>query len=359
MELLRSRRSSGKTGWLSSCGPGNSRKQPPHRVNSAAASGGLGPDAGTLHQGLCRCCPRPPLEVGLWPLLRHRIFRRPGNLAPASQPPSGRGYPLPLPMGRPETLVSVPLEADGRPRLSCVSGRGPCAVLPAQRHTGALHPRLHPWCQACSAQTRTCGLKWTLVPAPPLLTEDPEAGLPTLAPDRICVCPDPSHRHAGADISIHSALGETWGAGGDRMYQGPCDACTGRGPGLEQLRPTVQAGPGQQRTALGAPCAPHLQTSHRGVGLAETVGAGRETDACERAAWGFGPVASPGMCGPRGPPRASSFLWAIAGSVPYGTRSVSRGWRSGASTRVRCPVQKCLRQSHCQREGKECRWADG
>ena len=64
------------------------------------------------------------------------------------------------------------------------------------------------------------------------------------------------------------------------MYQKPRDACTGRGPGLEQLRPTVQAGLAQQRTALGAPRAPHLQTSHCGVGLAEMVGDGCVRSSC-------------------------------------------------------------------------------
>ena len=64
------------------------------------------------------------------------------------------------------------------------------------------------------------------------------------------------------------------------MYQEPRDACTGRGPGLEQLRPTVQAGLAQQRTALGAPRAPHLQTSHCGVGLAEVVGDGCVRESC-------------------------------------------------------------------------------
>ena len=77
--------------WLST------QKQPPPRVNSATASGGLGPDASTLHQGPCTCRPYPPPEAGLGPLLRHRIFRWPGNLAPASQPPSGRGRLLPSP----------------------------------------------------------------------------------------------------------------------------------------------------------------------------------------------------------------------------------------------------------------------
>lgn len=41
-----------------------------------------------------------------------------------------------------------------------------------------------------------------------------------------------------------------------------------------------------------------------------------------------------GCAGPGAPPWASSFLWAIAGSVPHGTRSASRGRRSGASTQV-------------------------
>lgn len=100
------------------------------------------------------------------------------------------------------------------------------------------------------------------------------------------------------------------------MYQEPRDACSGRGPGLEQLRLTVQAGLAQQRRALGAPRAPHLQTSPCGIGLAEMVAAGGETDACERPAWGFGPMAPPGMRWPRGPPTGLELPLGHCGERP-------------------------------------------
>lgn len=219
------------------------------------------PSPGTL-QGVL---PPSTLEVGLWPC---SDIGSSDGLGTWLQPPShhlGGLSPALSPWGRPRDIVSVPLEAERQTsaqlRIWSWSLCGPC--LPSDTRNP---PPVYPWCQACSAQTHTCGLEVDAHPAPPLLTEDPEAGLPTLAPDRICVCPDPSHRHAGADISIHSALGETWGAGGTGCTRDPVTPALGRGPGLEQLRPTVQAGPGQQRTALGAPCAPHLQTSHRGVG---------------------------------------------------------------------------------------------
>ena len=198
--------------WLST------RKQPPPRVSSATALGGLGPGASTLHQGPCTCRPCPPPEAGLEPLLRHRIFRWPGNLAPASHHrPGGVISCFPPNPGPPETLPSVPLEADSKPWLNHASGRGPRVVLPAQRPMGALHPCLHPRCQVCGAQTHVCGLKWTLVPAPPLLTEDLEAGLLTLG-QRGCMpaqTPAAGMQEKSAPTLHTGRLGVWWGQDGD------------------------------------------------------------------------------------------------------------------------------------------------
>lgn len=183
---------------------------------------------------------------------------------------------------------------------------------------GALHPCLNPWCQACGAQTHVCRLKWTLVLAPPLLTEDLEPGLLTLGPDRMHACPDPGHRHAG-DINVHSAHGETRGVVGTGRTRNPVTPALERGPGPEQLRPRVQAGPGQRRTALGAPRAPHLQTHLCGVGLTETVGVAGRPMSVSDLPGDPGPRLLPGCAGPGAPcrPRSSSSpLWEASLTKP-------------------------------------------
>ncbi|MXQ84124.1 hypothetical protein E5288_WYG012060 [Bos mutus] len=125
------------------------------------------------------------------------------------------------------------------------------------------------------------------------------------------------------------------------MYQEPRDACTGRGPGLEQLRPTVQAGLAQQRTALGAPRAPHLQTSHCGVGLAEVVGDGCVRESClgirtlgsSRDAMAQGPptgLEPPlGHCGERPSRNQICLLRSEVGDIHPGP-----AWHSSASRRL-------------------------
>lgn len=238
-------------GWLSSCGPGNSRKQPPHRVNSAVASGGLGPDAGTLHQGPCRCCPRPPLEAGLWPLLRHRIFRRPGNLAPASQPPSGRGHPLPLPTGASrDTRVRAPggrWQTSAQLRMWSWSLCGP-ACPATHRSPPPTSAPLVPGLQRTDPHVRF------EVDARPSTT--PTDRGPTLAPDRIGVCPDPGHRHAGRDISIHSALGETSGAGGTGCTRDPVTPALGEAQAWSSSDPPSKQARGSSTRLWGHPVHP-------------------------------------------------------------------------------------------------------
>ena len=194
--------------WLST------RKQLPPRVNSAAASGGLGPDAGTLHQGPCRCCPRPPPEVVLWQPAQT------SDLQTAREPVSS----LPATIWEGSSPASP---TRGLLRHSC-----PCSWRQTVDLGSAVYlVVVHEW--SClpsdtwepSTHVYTTGARpvvhratradeWMLVPAPPLLTKEPEAGLPILAPERIRVCPDPATDTQTEMLTsaLHSGrLGVWWG----------------------------------------------------------------------------------------------------------------------------------------------------